>query len=101
SGAWWFYQKIGFRPRERSALRLMRRELARMRRRPAHRSSPGTLRQLARSNLYYFLGKPRRDVIGADFLPEIGLKVTDFLARRFGSDREEAARVCSREAAVL
>jgi hypothetical protein len=101
SGAWWFYQKVGFRPREREALRLMRRELARMKRNPAHRSSPETLRALARENLYYFMGKPRRDVIGGDFLPDIGLRITDSLARRFGSDREAAARACSREAAVL
>jgi hypothetical protein len=101
SGAWWFYQKIGFRPRERPALKLMRQELARMRRDPSHRSSPGTLRRLARSNLYYFLGEPRGDVIGSDFLPEVGLRITDYLARRFGSDREEGARACSREAATL
>jgi hypothetical protein len=101
SGAWWFYQKVGFRPRERSAVRLMRSELARMKRNPGHRSSPAILRELARSNLYYFLGKPRRDVIGSDFLPEIGLRVTDYLARRFGSDREEATRTCAREAAAL
>ena len=101
SGAWWFYQKVGFRPRDRSALRIMRREMERMRRNPAHRSSPETLRDLAKSNLYYFLGKHRSDVIGADFLPDIGLRVTDSLARRFGSDREEAARTCSREAAAL
>jgi hypothetical protein len=101
SGAWWFYQKIGFRPFERGARRLMRRELARMRRNLAHRSSPATLRSLARENLYYFMEEARRDVIGGDFLPDVGLRVTDFLARRFGSDREEAARACSREAAAL
>ena len=98
SGAWWFYQKIGFRPRSREALRLMRRELARMRRRPKHRSSPATLRALAEHNLYYFLGKPRAEVIGADFLPNLGLKISEYLAARFGADRERAARVCSREA---
>ncbi|HEU5179190.1 MAG TPA: hypothetical protein VFW45_00235 [Candidatus Polarisedimenticolia bacterium] len=101
SGAWWFYQKIGFRPRRGEAVRLMRRELARMRRRPAHRSSPATLRALAEHNLYYFLGEPRREVIGADFLPNLGLKVSDYLAARFGSDREEAETICTREAMRL
>ena len=101
SGAWWFYRKIGFRPRDRAAARMMRREEERMRRNPAHRSSPGTLRELAKSNLYYFLGRPRRDVIGGDFLPDVGLRITDALARRFGSNREEAARTSSREAAAL
>jgi hypothetical protein len=101
SGAWWFYRKVGFLPRDRSALRVMRREEARMKRDPGHRSSHETLRELARSNLYYFLGTPRRDVIGSDFLPETGLRITDYLARRFGSNREAAARTCSREAAAL
>jgi hypothetical protein len=98
SGAWWFYKKTGFRPRSGVALRLMRRELARLRRRPSHRSSPATLRALAEHNLYYFLGAPRAEVIGADFLPNLGLKVSDYLAERFGADRERAARVCSGEA---
>src|SRR5439155_1423871 len=30
SGAWWFYWKLGFRPKDRDVLRLARRELARM-----------------------------------------------------------------------
>ena len=41
SGAWWFYQKLGFRPRDPAVLALMERELARMAKRPAHRSTPG------------------------------------------------------------
>lgn len=98
SGAWWFYQKVGFRPRSREALRLMRGELARMRRSPGHRSPPATLRALAEHNLYYFMGEQRADVIGADFLPNLGLKVSEYLAARFGFDRERAARVCSLEA---
>jgi len=101
SGAWWFYRKIGFQPRSRAAGRIMRRELSRLRRDPAHRSSPETLRQLAQHNLYYYLGKPRSDVIGADFLPNVGLRISDYLAKRFGSDREEATRVCCSEAAAL
>ncbi|MFM7296908.1 MAG: hypothetical protein ACKO4Q_06765 [Planctomycetota bacterium] len=39
SGAWWFYQKLGFRPRDEGALALMEVELERMRRDPRHRSS--------------------------------------------------------------
>jgi hypothetical protein len=47
------------------------------------------------------MDESRSDVIGADFLPNVGLKVSDYLAKRFGSDREEATRVCSREAVDL
>jgi hypothetical protein len=31
-------------------------------------------------------------------LANVGLRITRYLARRFGSDREEAARVCAEEA---
>jgi hypothetical protein len=98
SGAWWFYQKLGFRPKDRGVLALMRRELAAMRRRPRHRSSIATLRRLARENVYYHLGRPRDDVIGLLDLAEVGLAVTDLLARRFGPVRSAASRACLREA---
>jgi hypothetical protein len=99
SGAWWFYQKIGFRPRARAALRIMGRELARMRRDPSHRSTPATLRALAEHNLYYYLGRRRDDVMGGDFLPEVGLRISRHLASSFGADREAAGKACAREAA--
>ena len=93
SGAWWFYQKLGFRPRDRDALALMRRELARMRQRPKYRSSRSTLTRLADHNLYYFMGRPRSDVIGEVSLMDIGLAATDFLARHGRGDHSrEAAR---------
>jgi hypothetical protein len=101
SGAWWFYRKCGFRPRDPKALAIMRREEERIAARPSHRSSVATLKQLAASNLYYFLGRPRDDVVGIVELPNVGLRVSASLAQRFGSDRERAARACSREAALL
>jgi hypothetical protein len=93
SGAWWFYQKLGFRPRDQGALALMRRELTRMRRRPEHRSSRATLVRLADHNLYYFMGRTRRDVIGEVSLMDIGLAATDFVAKHGRGDHSrEAAR---------
>ncbi len=99
SGAWWFYQKIGFRPRDPDALRLMRRELKRMKADPRHRSSIATLKELARHNVYFHLQKQRDDIIGELRTSVIGLQVTDYLADRFGSDRARGERVCAREAA--
>jgi hypothetical protein len=99
SGAWWFYQKLGFRPRDPATRRLMRSELRKMRRRPAHRSSLAVLRRLARENVYLFHERERDDVIGLLPLENVGLAVVDGLARRFGADRERAARVLAREAA--
>ncbi|MCU0314742.1 MAG: hypothetical protein MUC84_11870, partial [Solirubrobacteraceae bacterium] len=101
SGAWWFYQKLGFRPKEAGVRRLMEAELARMERRPAHRSSAATLRKLARENLYYHHGRARDDVIGMLPLANVGLHVTRLLASRWGSDRARAERDCAAEAARL
>ena len=100
SGAWWFYQKLGFRPTERAAARLMRRELARMARRPGSLSSAATLRRLAESSLVLHLGRSRRDIMGIVSVADVGLRASRYLARRFGADREEGARICAREAAV-
>jgi len=98
SGAWWFYQKLGFRPRDRDVRRLMGEERRRMRTRPSHRSSIATLKRLARANLHYHLGRKRDDVIGLLPLPAVGLAISRLVADRFGSDRERAARVLAREA---
>jgi len=101
SGAWWFYQKLGFRAKDEAVLALMRRELAAMKRRPAHRSSIPTLRRLARENVYYHAGRERTDVIGLLPMSKLGLAVTDLLASRFGADRGHGTHVCEREAAAL
>jgi len=101
SGAWWFYQKLGFRARDRGVLRLMRAEERRMRANPRARSTPATLRRLAEKPVFFHAGRPRDDVLGALTLPNVGLRATDFLARRFGSDRERGERECAREAGRL
>lgn len=98
TGAWWFYQKLGFRSRDRAILRLMRAELALMKRRPGHRSRPSVLRQLVEGNVYCDLGTPREDIIGRLALAEVGLKTGALLARRFGSQRHLAGQECAREA---
>jgi hypothetical protein len=101
SGAWWFYYKLGFRPKDPEILELAERELARMRRRPSHRSSPETLKKLSSKNVFLHLGKPRDDVIGVLPLDRIGLAVTDYVVKRFGWDRERASEVCADEVAEL
>jgi hypothetical protein len=99
SGAWWFYQKLGFRPRDPAVVRVMEAELARMARNRRHRSSVATLRRLAAANVFLDLGRPRADVLGLLPLANVGLRVTQHLAARYGSRREEAERDCAREAA--
>jgi hypothetical protein len=53
SGAWWFYYKLGFRPRNGAIRALVRAELARMRRNSAYRSSRKALARLAEDYLYF------------------------------------------------
>jgi hypothetical protein len=101
SGAWWFYRKLGFGPRQREARRLMRREERRMARDPGYRSSIPTLRRLGEHNVYWYLGGRRDDVIGVLPLANVGLAVTDLLARRAGADPDRGAERCVQEAVEL
>jgi len=55
SGAWWFYRRLGFQPREAAARRVAARESRRIAADRRHRSSPRTLRALAASHLYFSL----------------------------------------------
>ena len=100
SGAWWFYRKLGFFPKAKEAIALTRREEARLKR-DKRRTTPAMLRRLAKHNLYFHLEAERDDIIGLVQLPNVGLKVSDALARRFGSDRERGARETLREAQAL
>jgi len=92
SGAWWFYQKLGFRPDERATRALMRRELARG---PGARSSPATLRKLAREPLFWSLGHKRDDVLGRFPLARVSEAALRELARE-GSERACEAAALAR-----
>ena len=98
SGAWWFYYKLGFRPKHRAVQRVLARELGRMQRNPGHRSTPATLRALASDNLYFHLNGERNDVIGELPLANVGLAVSDSLAQRYGAARTDAAAELAIEA---
>jgi len=98
SGAWWFYQKLGFRPRDAGTLRVMKAELARIARDPEHRSSLATLKVLAKENVFLDLGRTRDDVIGVFPLDRVGAHIAARMAARFGSDRELATDTCTEDA---
>ncbi len=101
SGAWWFYYKFGFRPRDPEIRELVRQELRRLERDPAYRTSPERIDRLAADNMYFHLGRRRSDVLGRISLGNIGLAASRYLAERFGSDRERGIRTCAAEAAEL
>jgi hypothetical protein len=96
SGAWWFYYKLGFRPRNAALGRLARVELARMNSDPRYRSTERTLRRLAGDYLYF-------ETAGAHApywprLNALGARVGAMLGSRAGADREGAVEDCMRDA---
>ena len=99
SGAWWFYYKMGFRPVDAKVRRVLREELRRMAADSSHRSDRATLEKLASEYTFFHVGRPRPDVLGLVDLGAIGLAVSGFLAKRFGSRREEGVAWCMQEAA--
>ena len=101
SGAWWFYYKLGFRPQDPDVRQVVRRELARMKQNPGHRSDLRTLEALARASMVLHLGKARSDILGTIDLGAIGRRVSGHLAERFGAAREAGVKQLSREAADL
>jgi hypothetical protein len=100
SGAWWFYRKLGFIPRNAAARALMRREQSRIRRNGRYRSNAATLRRLAKHSMFLWRETPRDDILGILPLERVGLEVMRYLSRRFGSDREAATETCALEAAT-
>ena len=98
TGAWWFYYKMGFRPRDPAVKRVLRGELARLKARPRHRSSIATLKKLAAGEMFFSLGKERSDLVGLIDFGEVGLRIMGYLAERFGSRREHGLEICAEEA---
>jgi hypothetical protein len=96
SGAWWFYARMGFRPRDSEASELANAELRKARKK-GYRSSKSTLRELAYYPLYFSLAGKRKDVLPMVCTDTLSLGVLDYVSSRFGSQREEGARRCAQE----
>jgi len=98
SGAWWFYARMGFRPRDTEAMELAKAEL-RSARKKGYRTTKRSLRRLAQYPLFFSLGRKRQDVLGAVCTDSASLGVIDYVSQRFGSQREAGVRRCSQELA--
>jgi len=102
SGAWWFYYKLGFRPRDPEVRRLVRAERAAMKRDPEHRSDTATLERLSAEPLFLDLdGEGEGVALGGLSPGQLGDRLSRFLAARHGADRERSLSECEREAAAL
>jgi hypothetical protein len=88
SGAWWFYAKLGFRPRDAATARLARDERARLQRNPRQRSRPAVLRKLAERHLFFDLDPARPHPLVP--LTALGLHSGAALSARAGANRERA-----------
>jgi hypothetical protein len=99
SGAWWFYYKMGFRPKNPAVATLARREAERVKARRTYRTSLATLKQLVSANLFFFLDRERQDVIGLVPADRVALAASDLLGSRFASSRERATAALADEAA--
>lgn len=95
SGAWWFWFKHGFEPRDAAALQAVRAEQQRSVRNPAHRSSEDTLRQLARWHLFFEPDPARPTPLPP--LAELGLRAAAMLAS-LDDDRDAALARCVQQA---
>ena len=101
SGAWWFYYKLGFRPRDPEIVHLARTEERRVAADPRHRTSLARLERLSSVNMYLELGPSRAEIMGELARENVGLHVVRYLARRFGAERERGIATCMREAGRL
>ena len=99
SGAWWFYCKLGFRPRSVVIRQLADAEMARMQSSPGRRSSIATLRRLSADSMVF-----ATEGVRAPHWPRLadpGAMVAERMAARGGADREAVIKECSRNAMRL
>ena len=104
SGAFWFYEKLGFRPREAVARRLWRAERRRLDAGRGYRTGPATLKRLARSPMALALDRPEGplEALYGGFHPlRVGLALTRAVESRHGGDRREATRKAGKRVAAL
>lgn len=92
SGAFYFYHRLGFRPRDRAVLRLSERELAKIARNPSYRSPLPVLRRLAEAEMYLTLPGGSREPEKRLRASQVSALVTQHIAREFAGDRRAAVR---------
>lgn len=92
SGAFYFYRRLGFRPRDPAVLAVMEREEGRRARDPAYRSPLPVLARLAGAEMYLTLPGGSPEPEKRLRAREVSALVTRWIAREFGGDRPAATR---------
>jgi hypothetical protein len=97
SGAWWFYARFGFRPRDTAVARLARSELEKRARNPRYRSSRRTLGRLAEAHVFWPPGRSRHTIVTPQ--AAIGFALARRLSAEAGADREAGLDACEKRVA--
>ncbi len=97
TGAFWFYYKLGFRPRDAGVRRLVAGELRKMKRRPRHRTSAATLRRMAEHPMFLALGEDRQHLRYGS-VGRAGLLASRHISRHSTGDRDAAIAALQRRA---
>lgn len=92
SGAFWFYRKLGFRPRQPELLAIAMREEQKMARDPKHRTSKATLCKLAEGHMFFEFGEARVGLWDSFSTRTLGLAVQKKMAREYGGDARKIRR---------
>jgi hypothetical protein len=100
SGAFYFYHRLGFRPRDPEVLEVLQGELARIAVHRGYRSPLPVLRRLARAEAYLTLPGGSRTPERRVRARELGALVTREIARR-GDRRAVAREAIGRAASIL
>ncbi len=98
SGVWWFYYKLGFRPRNEEIVSLLEQELGKLSANPGYRTDLGTLNRLAADALYLQIKPVPAQTTMLSRLGGISTALSSYMATRFGSRREKGSQICAREA---
>jgi len=92
SGAFYFYHRLGFRPRDRAVLRLLEREQGKIARDSSYRSPLPVLKRLAEAEVYLTLPGGSREPERRLRASQVATLVTRHIAREFAGDRRAAVR---------
>ncbi len=101
SGAFYFYYRLGFRPRDPAVLRLAEEERGKVARDPSYRSPMPVLERLAGAEIYLALAGGTPEPEKRLRAREVAALVSRYIAQEFAGDRHAAVREASARVAKV